>query len=410
MNDFYKRFGLRRVINARGPATVLGASRVNEKVRKDIEQALGMSVEIWELQRRASEAISRLTGAEAGCVVGCSAAGIAISAAATITGDNIAKIKELPTITGEKNKIVVQKGHVIGIGDTPLNQVLRLTGAEVVEVGEALDCATFYLVSSLTSDVAAAVYVLGDVFPPNLLPLETFIKICKSKNIPVIVDAAYETDFTHLIKKGADLVVHSAQKWLGGATAAIIAGRKDLVHACYLQEMGIGRPMKVGKEGIVGVISAIESWINRDHKGILKRQMKMAERFKAKVSEVNGLRATIKRSEYSPSIRVEMTVDQEKTGMEAWEINYRLGKGDPVIKMDDYAVHHGKMTFDLTFLDDGDELTIIDSIVKILENKKKDTFHPKAPIKPLTRMDLLYETAKKWLDEDPRDESVIKGD
>lgn len=405
MEEFYKRFGLRKVINARGPATVLGASRVNKKIRKDIEQILGLSVEIWELQRRASEAISRLTGAEAGCVVGCTAAGIAISAAATITGDDIAKIKELPTIKGPKNKIVVQKGHVIGIGDSPLGQVLRLTGAEVVEVGEALDCAKFHLESNLTPDVAAAVYVLGDVFPPNLLSLETFIKICKSKNVPVIVDAAYETNFTHLIEKGADLVVHSGQKWLGGATAALIAGRKDLVHACYLQEMGIGRLMKAGKEGILGIISAIENWMQRDHEGILQKQMEMAERFKSKINDVDGLSATIKRSDYSPSIRVEMTVDHQKTGVEAWEINYLLGIGDPVIKMDDYAVHHGKMTFDLTFLDEGDELTIIERIKKIIEDKKQqDVDQPETQVEPLTRMDLLYETAKRWLDEDPRGE------
>ncbi len=100
-----------------------------------------------------------------------------------------------------------------------------------------------------------------------------------------------------------------------------------------------------------------------------------------------------------------MTVDHQKTGVEAWEINYLLGIGDPVIKMDDYAVHHGKMTFDLTFLDEGDELTIIERIKKIIEDKKQqDVDQPETQVEPLTRMDLLYETAKRWLDEDPRGE------
>ena len=83
-----EKFGFRRLINARGPATILGAARVEDDIRKDIYDILGESAEIWELQRRASEKIARLTGAEAGCVVNCSSAGMAVAAAAVLTGND----------------------------------------------------------------------------------------------------------------------------------------------------------------------------------------------------------------------------------------------------------------------------------------------------------------------------------
>ncbi len=63
-------------------------------------------------------------------------------------------------------------------------------------------------------------------------------------------------------------MIYSGHKFLGGPTTGIVAGRKDLVRAAYLQNRGIGRGMKVGKESIVGVMAALEAWERRDHAGI----------------------------------------------------------------------------------------------------------------------------------------------
>lgn len=404
MDDFYKRFGLRRLINARGPATVLGSSRVNEKIRKDISDMLGLSVEMWELQRKASEAIVKLTGAQAGCVVGCSAAGMAIATAAAITEGNMGWVKALPTVLGPKKKIVIQKGHVIGVGDTSISQMVGITGAEMVEAGEALDCSRFYLESALTPDVAAAIYILGEHFSHNLLTLETFIRICKSKNVPVIVDAAYETDFRHLHQKGADLVVHSGQKWLGGATAGIIAGKKELVHACYMNDMGIGRPMKVGKEGVIGVISAIESWLERDGEQIASKQAQLASKFRERIAKLPGLSCTDRKSRFSPSIQLALSVDKDIAGIEAWEIVSDFAKGNPVIRMHEGEVSQGTMVFDLSYMQDGDETIIADRIEKMIEDRRNNPVGFLEKPDQLTRMDRLYETHRKWLDVNPRGE------
>ena len=396
--NIYDRLGVRRVINTRGPATVLGASRVSERIRKDIYDVMDCSFDIYELQGRASEAIANLTGAEAGCVTGCTAAGIAVAVAATLTGDDVARIKSLPNIGGSKRNVVIQKGHVTGAGDAPITQVIRMTGAEAVEIGEALDCATFHLKHALDDETASAVFVVGDVFPPNLLPLETFIGTCKEQRVPVIVDAAYATDFTYLIKMGADLVIHSVQKWLGGPTAAIIAGGRKLIHACFLQDMGIGRPMKVGKEGIAGAIFAIEEWRNRDPTAVHRQHRKMAESIRSRLDRIKGINCEIRTMRHAATMRLAITIDAKLTGITAWELNRKLAQGALPIKTDDYSVNSGRMELDFSYVDEGDDEIIAQRIIEIVEEVGAAPLQSDADSIPLGRQDRLFRAADTWLD------------
>ncbi len=398
-----EKFGFRKVINARGPATILGAAKVPDDIRKDIYDILGESAEIWELQRRASERIVKLTGAEAGCVVNCTSAGMAIAAAAVLTGNNPSRIKALPDITWSKKKIIIQKGHVTGAGDCPVWQVIKMTGAEYVEIGEALDCATFHLRAALDDNVAAAFYIMEDTFAPNLLPLETFVSICKEKGVPVICDAAYLTDFKMLAKAGVDLAIYSGQKWLGGCTSGIIAGRKDLVQACYLQEMGIGRPMKAGKECMISIMSSIDYWMNRDAEAIKKHQTKLALTIIHEMKEINGIQCEMKESLYSPSVRLHVSIDESITGISAWVINDDMGKLEPVIKTDDYYVNNGLIIFDMAYIDEGEDKIIADALKGYLTGTRKPLpCQKELGSIPRTRQDILYDIFNQWLEGDPR--------
>lgn len=398
-----QKYGFRKVLNTRGPATVLGAARVSDPIRKEIYEILGESVEIWELQRSASQRIARLTGAEAGCVVNCSSAGMAIAAAAVLTGSDPSRIKALPDISWPRRKIIIQKGQVTGAGDCPVWQVIKLTGAEYAEIGEALDCATFHLRAALDDTVAAAFYVMEDTFAPNLLPLETFVAICHEKGVPVICDAAYLTDFTMLAKLGVDLAIYSGQKWLGGCTSGIIAGRRDLVHACFMQEMGIGRPMKVGKEGIVSIMASIDAWMARDKAQIEAFQTRLARTIADAVRGIPGVTCSIQKSLYSPSVRLHMDIDAAVTRLTAWEINDDMGRLDPVIKTDDYYVNSGKIIFDMAYLSEGDDQIIADVLRGYFTGERKPTPRKGGQSSiPKTRQDILYEMFDAWLDGDPR--------
>ena len=92
--------------------------------------------------------------------------------------------------------------------------------------------------------------------------------------------------------EGADLAVYSGHKFLGGPTSGIVAGRKDLVRACYLQNRGIGRGMKVGKETILGVSAALKAWKTRDHAGIRAREQAALDAWVAALAEKPGVTAT----------------------------------------------------------------------------------------------------------------------
>jgi len=393
-----EKYGFRKVINARGPATLLGAARVSEAIRSDISAILAESAEMWELQRSASDRIVKLTGAEAGCVVNCSSAGMVIAAAAALTGNDPARIKALPDIDWSRKKIVIQKGQVTGAGDCPVWQVIKMTGAHYVEIGEALDCATYHLRSVLDENTAAAFYIMMDSFAPNLLPLETFTSICHEKGVPVICDAAYYTDFKKLAALGVDMAIYSGQKWLGGCTSGIIAGRRDLIHACYLQELGVGRPMKVGKEGIISIMAAIDQWQSSDFEAIRREQAVLAESIIREIDGLDGVDYAIKESQYSPSVRLHVQIDPIKAGISAATINTDMGRLDPVIKTDDYLVGTGCIIFDFAFIARGDEKVIAKALHDYLTGARK----PAITDQPLTRQDAIFKIMDGWLDGDPR--------
>ena len=99
----------------------------------------------------------------------------------------------------------------------------------------------------------------------GLMPLDEFVSVCHARGVPVIVDAASEYDLTGFLATGADIALYSTHKFLGGPTGGIVAGKPDLVRAAFLQNVGIGRGFKVGKESIAGTIAALEAWETRDH-------------------------------------------------------------------------------------------------------------------------------------------------
>jgi len=394
----HEKYCFRKVINARGPATLLGASRVSKAIRDEISAILAESAEMWELQRSASERIVQLTGAEAGCVVNCSSAGMAIASAAAITGSDPSKIKALPDADWPRKKIIIQKGQVTGAGDCPVWQVIKMTGAEYVEIGEALDCATFHLRAALDENTAAAFYILIDTFSPNLLPLDIFTTICHEKGVPVICDAAYLTDFKMLAALDVDMAIYSGQKWLGGCTSGIVAGKKDLIHACYLQELGIGRPMKVGKEGIISIMASIDQWLNRDTEAIRREQTALANTVLRAVEKLPGIECEIKSSLFSPSVRLHVKINPDKAGVSATAINRDMGRLNPVIKTDDFYVNDGCIIFDFAFIEKGEDEIIAKAMNEYLTGARVITGSQARQ----TRQDAIFNMMDAWLEGDPR--------
>ncbi len=343
--DIRSRLGLRPVINVSGTMTGLGASSVGAAVIDTVAEILPQFVEIDDLQRKASAVIAQACGSESGYVTASCSAAITLGIAAAMTGDDLGLIERLPDTTGMRDEVVVQTGHLVNYG-APVDQAVRLSGARVVQVGAATEAHEYQLASAINERTAAALYVVSHhTVQYGMIPLEAFIEVAHAKGVPVIVDAASEYDLTRFIAAGADLALYSAHKFLGGLTAGIVAGRKALVRAAYFQNGGIGRGMKVGKEGIAGVIAALEQWRTRDHEAVRAKERGYLTLWRETLNRQAGVWAEIEADPtHNPLDRLKVHVDPKLARTSAWDLADALANPPrdeaPVIVRDHEAELH----------------------------------------------------------------------
>jgi L-seryl-tRNA(Ser) seleniumtransferase len=284
-----------------------------------------------------------------------------------MTGSDLSAIERLPDAAGLKNEVLLQIGHMVGYG-APVEQGIRLAGARVVPVGQATSVRDYQLAGAITERTAAALYVVSHhTVQYGLVPLEAFAELCHARGVPVIVDAASEYDLKGFLARGADIVIYSAHKFLGGPTAGIVAGRKALVRAAFLQNHGIGRGMKVGKESVAGVMAALEAWAQRDHAAVRERERSYLELWRERLGELPGLAATIVPDPTdNPLDRLEVRVDPREAGATAWALASALAAGDPPVIVRDHEVEHGRFYLDPCNLHPGEAEIVADAIVRAL--------------------------------------------
>ena len=318
---FFEQHKVRRIVNALGTSTIVGANVAPPEVIAAAAEALATNCEIDELQRAACRAIAQATGTEAGCVTSSASSGIAIATAACMTGPDLSKILRLPDTEGLANEVLLQQAHDVNFG-APISQMVRLAGACVVRLGTANHCDAFHLRGALSPRTAAFLYVVNGAVSSaaDLVPLEQCVAIAGAAGVPVIVDAAAEVDVRPFLQAGASIVISSGHKAMGAPTSGMLCGRKELVRACYLQNWGIGRAMKVGKEGIAGLIAAVERWYSRDPNAETGRYAAVTAVFAAKLE--------VQHTDSPHRIRIPVT-------REARHIANLLREGDPPIWLND---------------------------------------------------------------------------
>lgn len=344
--DVFARHSLRRVINCSGTETPFGGSPVRREVIEAVAELVPHSVFMSDLQLAAGRCIARTVGSESGCITGCTAASITIAVAATMTGVDLSLVEQLPDVSGMKHEVVMLRGHGVSYAHH-VEQNVRLAGASIVEVGAATDAGLYQLEHALTERTTAALYVVSPLAVSQRLPdLESFVRVCHEHSIPVIVDAAAVTDPRPLVKTGADLVLWSAHKAMGSVTAGFVAGRRELVRSCLVQEHGIGRPMKVGKEGVIGAIAALQAWARRDGAAEGKAIAERARRVCARLGEVAGITAVPLGSQ------VKLQIDADKAGASAGAIAACLAAGDPAILLWAHHAREGELRLSVAKIDD----------------------------------------------------------
>ena len=365
--DIRPELGLRQIINVSGTMTALGASIAVPEAIDAMTRALPQFFDMGALHRYASGVIAELTGAEAGFVTASCASGITVAVAAAMTGSDLHAIEQLPDTTGLKHEVLMLSGHMVSFG-APVEQMVRLAGARVVPVGQATSSSAYQLAGAINERTAAAVFVVSHhVVDYAQVPLSTFIEVCHARGVPVIVDAASEYDLRMFLAAGADIAVYSGHKFLGGPTSGIVAGSKDLIRACYLQNRGLGRGMKVGKETIVGVSAALTAWKTRDHAGIRDRERAALDTWVAALADRPGVTATIVPDPTdNPLDRLKVSIDPEAARITAWNLAQRLAAGDRPVIVRDHEIEHGHFFLDPCNLHPGQEHVVAERLVEEL--------------------------------------------
>ncbi len=255
-SDPYRALGVRPFINCCGVRTLHGGSVMLPQVRQAVDAAARQFVNLDELMEAAGARIAALTGAEWGMVTCGSAAALALATAACVAGNDPVKMLRLPFTDGIANRVAMIAGQRFAY-----DQAVRMVGTHIVE------CTTeSELDSALAAGGFAMVCVLGKQAVNGLLPIEAIVATAHRHGVPVLVDAASE----HIerpspwLAKGADLVIYSGGKFLRGPqTSGLLLGAKNLVQAAWCNASphhAFGRPMKVSKEDVIGVIAALEHW------------------------------------------------------------------------------------------------------------------------------------------------------
>jgi len=363
MNASGRDPAIRRVVNAVGTWTMYGAAPACDEAAAATAEALRTSYVMDELQAAASRAVAAATGAEAGCITACSAAGVALSIAACMTGADVARVRQLPDTSGLKSEVVLLKGHVVDFG-ADIRQMVRLAGARVVEAGTATHCSEPELAAAFGPATAAALYVVSHLCVLRGMPsLARFAAIAHARGVPVVVDAAAEYDLEAFHRAGADLVVQSTHKFLRGPTAGMVSGKAGLVQAVAAQNQGIGRPMKVGKEGIVGALAALARWQSADHAADRAADRARLERAAERLGNLRGIRTEPEADTTgNPVVRLRVLVDAASAGIDAAELSRRLKSGPVVYATRDHLADLGYLLLDPRSLSDAEMDELCDAM------------------------------------------------
>ncbi|MFI7065041.1 aminotransferase class V-fold PLP-dependent enzyme [Kribbella sp. NPDC050124] len=292
--SIHDRYRLSVVINAKGTYTPLGVSRSSHGVAEAVAQALPEFFVMDELGDRASEAIAQVTGAQAGAVVHCTAAGITLAVAAAMTGGDPRRIASLPDTTDMHNRVVMPAGHVVNYGHSNL-QGIRLAGARVDLAGDEIRCSVGDLEQELDGpDIACLFLVSSRLTQGEPIDLVAAVRAAHRRGVPAIIDGAAQFPrIADLLSTGADLVLVSGQKYLGSPTAGLVAGSWALVQSIRAQDKGIGRVMKPTKEAVVGVLAALEEWQAFDRVKWEADQLAKVVSFARAAEEIPGVSAEV---------------------------------------------------------------------------------------------------------------------
>ena len=335
--QMYGSLGVRRIINASGTTTMWGGSKLRPEVAEVMQKTSNVMVNLGDLNKAAGKVLAEICGAEAGLVVSGSGGGLTMQAAAVIAGSDPANMVRLPDTTGMKNEIIIHRSHRFGY-----DQLYRAAGAKFVEIGDGRRCYPWQLEAAFTENTSAVAYLIAQFVSRRAIPLSQVCEIAHARGVPVIVDAAStlppRDNLRRFIREGADLVILSGGKGVRGPQGTgILVGRADLIEAAAANAAPnsyLGRSMKIAKEEIMGLVTALRIFNEEDEAAETVRYREKVQQVVDALIEVPGIRVSVQHDEWNylvPTALIEFTT--EWNGPSRDDVLEAMATGDPAVHL-----------------------------------------------------------------------------
>lgn len=326
--EVYRRIGVRPFINCTATLTINGGSLMFPEVISAMEQASHFHVDLDELMEKVSGRLAELLQVEWAIVTAGAAAALTHATAGCLAGMDPEKIQRLPNLEGLKDEVIIPRES-----RNVYDHAVRTLGVKIVEVNNAAE------LRQAIGPHTAMIEVLGNYFGKADFDLKEIAPIARERAIPILVDAAadYLIVPNPYIEQGAAMVAYSGGKIIRGPQGAgLLLGRKDLVRAAWANSAphhAFGRALKVTKEEVIGMLSAVETWRGgRDIESDFRTWKSWYAQIAERITKVQGVTAEVRppaRGGPFPTLLVSW--DKEKIGLRAEEVGRKLLDGEPRI-------------------------------------------------------------------------------
>lgn len=371
-SNIFRSIGVEPIINCRGAYTIIGGSIELPPVREAMEAASQNFVQYDELAEGIGQRLADITKSEWGMVSAGCAAGMKHVTAACVTGGSPEKLIRIPNLSGfEKNEVIIPL-----YSRNTYDHSIRNIGVSIVHVTtpEELERAI--------NPKTAMIYVnaVDGSFTGQPFSLEVIAGIAKPKNVPVLIDAAAENltiPSVHL-QRGADVVAYSGGKAMRGPQCAgLLLGNKDILMAAWQASSphhGPGRDNKVGREEMIGMMAAVETWVKRDHDAEYKNWLKRLDTIAKKAQSIQGVKSYVtdpaELSNKHPTLWISW--DPAKLNITGYELVEEISSTKPRVAIGSREESDGTTTIDIvsSHMKEGEDVIVANRIFEILSRKR----------------------------------------
>src|SRR6266481_1372903 len=367
--NVYEELGVTTVINGQGTMTVLGGSLMRPEVEAVMAMAGRHFCSIPDLEVAAGKRIAEMLKLPQGytaLVTSGAAAAMQSGLAGILTGDNEQFIQQLPDLTGMKSEVIIQKSHRNGF-----DHQLRSTGVKLIEIETVED------LRNAVNPKTAMMHFSNFANAAGQIKVDEWVKLGKELKIPCFNDAAADTPpVSHLwdyANMGYDLIAFSGGKAIRGPQCAgLLIGRKDLVAYALLNnsphEDTLGRSQKVGKEEIIGMVKALESYLKEDHEALNKEWQRRLEAVSAQITKVPGVSTSYMVPDIANHVpHMVIKWDAQRISLTPREAGKALRAGKPSIVLS--TGEEGEaLSMNSFMLQPGEEKIIAENLVKLFKS------------------------------------------